>query len=183
MSPFRDYLAAPHKLAYIEGDERHSIPCIFCAIIEKNPRVITKVVYRDDQFMVILNMYPFNPGHVLVVPFRHVEKLSELNQEELNAFFWMGAKTVRLLEAAFNPVGINMGLNIGAAAGASITHLHLHVVPRYPRELGFMETTADTRTLVMDAETTYQRMHPHLHLLEDPQPKTKKQKGKKKKQT
>ncbi len=165
--PFRDYIAAPHKLAYIEGKERREIPCIFCAIIKGDPQVITKVVYRDDDFMVILNMFPFNPGHVLVVPIRHVETLSELNREELNAFFWMGAKTVRLVIAAFNPTGVNVGLNIGSAAGASILHLHLHIVPRYPRELGFMETSADTRTLVMDAETTYKRLEPHLALLQD----------------
>ncbi len=163
--PFRNYIAAPHKLVYIEGEERHEIPCIFCAIIEGNPRVITKIVYQDTEFMVILNMFPFNPGHVMVVPIRHVVKLAELDREELNAFFWMGAKTVKLVETAFSPTGVNMGLNIGSAAGASIEHLHLHIVPRYPRELGFMETTADTRTLVMDAETTYQRLEPHLQIL------------------
>jgi diadenosine tetraphosphate (Ap4A) HIT family hydrolase len=165
--PFRDYLAAPHKLAYIEGKERQEIPCIFCAIIEGNPRVKTKIVYRDDAFMVILNMFPFNPGHVMVVPLRHVVKLSELNQDEANAFFWMGVKTVKLIRTAFNPTGINMGLNIGSAAGASIHHLHLHIVPRYPRELGFLETTADTRTLVMDAKTTYERLLPHLDILKE----------------
>ncbi|MFX1540184.1 MAG: HIT family protein, partial [Promethearchaeota archaeon] len=71
--PFRDYIAAPHKLAYIEGKERTEIPCIFCAIIKGDPHVITKIAYRDDDFMVILNMFPFNPGHVMVVPLRHVE--------------------------------------------------------------------------------------------------------------
>ena len=103
----------------------------------------------------------------MVVPIRHVVRLSELCQEELDAFFRMGTKTVQLVEAAFDPTGVNMGLNIGSAAGASIEHLHLHIVPRYPRELGFMETTADTRTLVMDAETTYQRLAPHLDILEE----------------
>ncbi len=171
--PFRDYIAAPHKLAYIEGKERTEIPCIFCAIIKGDPHVITKIAYRDDDFMVILNMFPFNPGHVMVVPLRHVETLSELTRDELEAFFWMGTKTVQLVETAFNPTGVNMGLNIGSAAGASIEHLHLHIVPRYPRELGFMETTADTRTLVMDAETTYQRLEPHLHLLQDATTKKK----------
>ena len=73
--PFRDYIAAPHKLAYIEGKERREIPCIFCAIINGDPQVITKVVYRDDEFMIILNMFPFNPGHVMVVPIRHVATL------------------------------------------------------------------------------------------------------------
>ncbi|MFW9934949.1 MAG: HIT family protein, partial [Candidatus Thorarchaeota archaeon] len=87
--------------------------------------------------------------------------------EEMDAFFRLGAKTVRLVERAFNPTGVNMGLNIGSAAGASIEHLHLHIVPRYPRELGFMETTADTRTLVMDAKTTYQRLRPHLDILKE----------------
>jgi diadenosine tetraphosphate (Ap4A) HIT family hydrolase len=101
----------------------------------------------------------------MVVPIRHVVKLSELTQDETNAFFWMGAKTVKLVRKAFNPTGVNMGLNIGSAAGASILHLHLHIVPRYPRELGFMETTADTRTLVMNAETTYKRLAPHLDIL------------------
>ncbi len=167
--PFRDFIGAPHKLAYIEGKERHEIPCIFCAIIQGDPHVITKVVYRNDKFMVILNMFPFNPGHIMVVPLRHVESLSELTREESNEFFWMGTKTVRLVETAFNPTGVNLGLNIGSAAGASIEHLHLHIVPRYPRELGFMETTADTRTLVMDAETTYERLTPYLNILKEEQ--------------
>lgn len=167
MVPFRDFIAAPHKLAYIEDEERHKIPCIFCAIIKGDPRVRTKIVYRNDDFMVILNMFPFNPGHCMVVPILHAERLDELGREELKAFFEMGVKTVRLVEAAFNTTGVNMGLNIGSAAGASILHLHLHIVPRYPRELGFMETTGDTRTLVMDAETTYERLTPHLALLEE----------------
>jgi diadenosine tetraphosphate (Ap4A) HIT family hydrolase len=165
MVPFRDFIAAPHKLAYIEDEERHKIPCIFCAIIEGDARVKTKIVYRNDDFIVLLNMFPFNPGHCMVVPIRHVERLDDLNQEELNAFFEMGVKTVRLVEAAFNTTGVNVGLNIGSAAGASILHLHLHIVPRYPRELGFMETASDTRTLVMDAETTYERLAPHLDIL------------------
>lgn len=174
MSPaFRDYLAAPDKIAYIEGKERHLVSCILCAIIKGDKRIKTKIVYQNDKFMILLNMFPFNPGHVMVVPLRHVEKLSELSKEELHEFFWMGAKTVNLVETAFDPVGVNMGLNIGAAAGASIEHLHLHVVPRYPRELGFMETTADTRTLVMDADTVYERLEPHLHLLEDTATRTK----------
>ncbi len=174
MSPaFRDYLAAPHKIAYIEGKERQLVPCILCAIIKGDKRIKTKIVYRNDKFMILLNMFPFNPGHVMVVPLRHVEKLTELDKEDLHEFFWMGAKTVNLVETAFSPVGVNMGLNIGAAAGASIEHLHLHVVPRYPRELGFMETTADTRTLVMDANMVYERLEPHLHLLKDPTPRTK----------
>ena len=164
--PFRDYLAAPHKLVYIEGKERHEIPCIFCAIINGDPSVITKIVYRNEEFMVILNMYPFNPGHCMVVPIKHAERLDELTHAEQIAFFEMGVRTVRLVETAFSPTGINMGLNIGSAAGASILHLHLHIVPRYPRELGFMETTGDTRTLVMDADTTYERLAPHLDLLE-----------------
>jgi len=84
----------------------------------------------------------------------------------------MGVKTVQLVETAFHPVGMNVGLNLGEAAGASVTHLHLHVVPRYPRELGFMETVGDTRTLVMNAEIVYQRLFPHLHLLTDTEPTT-----------
>jgi diadenosine tetraphosphate (Ap4A) HIT family hydrolase len=164
---FRDYIAAPHKLAYVEGKERRLVPCIFCAIIQGDSRIPTKLVYRDAKFMILINTFPFTPGHLMVVPLRHVEKLSELDRETLTEFFWMGVKTVQLVEAAFHPVGLNVGLNLGEAAGASITHLHLHVVPRYPRELGFMETVGDTRTLVMDADTVYQRLQPHLHLLKD----------------
>jgi diadenosine tetraphosphate (Ap4A) HIT family hydrolase len=168
LSPgFRDYLTAPDKIAYIEGKERQMVKCILCAIIKHDKRIKTKILYNNKKFIVLLNMFPFNPGHVMVVPLRHVEKLDELSKDELHEFFWMGAKTVKLVEAAFNPIGVNIGLNIGAAAGASIEHLHLHIVPRYPRELGFMETTADTRTLVMDADTVYERFQPHIHLLKD----------------
>jgi len=169
---FRDYIAAPHKLAYVEGKERHLVPCIFCAIIQGDPRISTKIVYRDDKFMVLINTFPFTPGHLMVVPLRHVEKLSELDHDTLAEFFSMGVKTVQLVETAFHPVGMNVGLNLGEAAGASVTHLHLHVVPRYPRELGFMETVGDTRTLVMNADTVYQRLLPHLHLLTDTEPAT-----------
>jgi len=169
---FRDYIAAPHKLAYVEGKERHLVPCIFCAIIQGDPRIPTKIVHRDDKFMVLINTFPFTPGHLMVVPLRHVEKLSELDHDTLAEFFSMGVKTVQLVETAFHPVGMNVGLNLGEAAGASVTHLHLHVVPRYPRELGFMETVGDTRTLVMNADTVYQRLLPHLHLLTDTEPAT-----------
>jgi len=168
MTPvFRDYLCAPHKLAYVEGKERRMVPCIFCAIVKGDPRIPSRIILRTERLMVMLNLYPYNPGHLMVVPVRHVEKLQELSREELNEFFWMGVKAVRLLEEALHPAGVNMGLNLGAAAGASIDHLHLHVVPRFPRELGFMETTAGTRTLIMDLDTVYKRLSQHLHILQD----------------
>jgi len=143
------------------------VPCIFCAIVKGDPRIPSRILLRTKRLMVMLNLYPYNPGHLMVVPVRHVEKLQEMSKEELNEFLWMGVKTVRLLEEALHPAGVNMGLNLGAAAGASIDHLHLHVVPRFPKELGFMETTAGTRTLIMDLDTVHKRLSQHLHLLQD----------------
>ncbi len=117
--------------------------------------------------MVVLNKYPYNPGHLMVVPTRHVESLVELNEAEIAYLFNKVAAVINLLKKVYNPPGFNIGVNIGENSGASIKHLHVHVVPRYRSELGFMEVIGGARVLIETIEQTYNLLLPHISVLSD----------------
>lgn len=149
MEPYRRHLTTPNKLGYIRG-ERPDVPCIFCAVRDKNPQVDALEVYRTPFFMVSLNLYPYNPGHLMLVPLRHVESPTELTEEEVLALHHLQKKALAILEKKYRPAGFNIGYNLGPAGGGSIDHLHLHLVPRFFNEQGFMGTIAHTQLMVED---------------------------------
>ena len=131
----------PGKLGYVRG-ERPAVPCILCAVAERDPRVEDLVVFRRNGYFVTLNLYPYNPGHLMVVPERH--RLQML--------------TLRVLDEEYRPSGYNLGWNIGKASGASIDHLHLQIVPRYFTEIGFFDILSDSRVIVEDPKLTQERL-------------------------
>lgn len=153
---FPSYILVPEKADYVRG-ERPKVDCILCAIARGDPAVESLVVYRGGGFMVVLNKYPYNPGHLMVFPERHVEGIEDLNGEEVKQLFTLVQKAVRLLKEVYNPHGFNIGVNQGRAAGASIQHLHVHVVPRYLGELSFIDLTG-SRVIVENLKTTLEKL-------------------------
>ncbi|MDH4224764.1 MAG: HIT domain-containing protein [Deltaproteobacteria bacterium] len=139
---------AQGKLAYVKGTQRPDVPCILCCVAEGDPRVEDLTVYRRGAVLVTLNLYPFNPGHVMVVPLRHVEDYRDLTPPEAMEMHHMQRLTLNVLEKVYQPGGFNVGYNLGRSSGASIAHLHLQVVPRYATELGFYDIFSDSRALV-----------------------------------
>ena len=132
--------------------------CLFCGIARGDPKIYAKVLHKDKSVMVIMNIFPYNTGHLEVVPIRHVKDIEELSEEEFIKFFEMIKKSVILLKKAVKPDGLNIGFNLGALSGASIPHLHAQIVPRYKRDLGFMEVTTETKVMPESLEQTYKRL-------------------------
>jgi ATP adenylyltransferase len=153
---YKNYLWAVSRMKYVKMEKGGK--CLFCRIAEDDPNVEKRVIYKDKDFMVIMNMFPYNVGHLEVVPIRHVVELTDLDEREFNKMFDFLKKSVELLKKALNPKGFNVGINLGNIAGASIEHLHIHVVPRYERDAGFMEIVADTKVMPESIDQTFKKL-------------------------
>lgn len=154
-------LFIPNKMAYVRG-KRPDVACILCAVAARDDRVERLEVFRTDRWGVTVNLYPYNPGHVMLFPLRHVEDVRDLRRDEEREVTRLQRVTLDVLERAYEPTGFNVGYNLGRFAGASLAHLHLHVVPRYASELGFLDVLAHTRTIVEDPRRTLRRLRPRF---------------------
>jgi ATP adenylyltransferase len=132
--------------------------CVFCRAATGDDPL---VVHRGDSAFVILNLFPYNNGHVMVVPRRHIAALGEATAAELAELITLVRDAERVLTAAYAPHGINVGLNLGRAAGAGVAdHLHVHLVPRWNGDTNFMTVVADARVLPETLEQTAARLRP-----------------------
>lgn len=148
MQPRKNLFLAS-KYAYVRGG-RPKVTCIFCGILAGDPRVESLVVHKTELNFVCLNLYPYSPGHVMVVPNRHVKDPRELNDKEEREIQSLMKLSMTLLEENLHCQGFNLGLNIGVAGGASIAHLHWHVVPRYRNETGFIDIIGGSKIIIVD---------------------------------
>ena len=140
-----------------EEDADH---CVFCRIAASGPpSVDTGVLWVGSTTLVVLNAYPYASGHLMAIPLRHVRSLGELTDDE-GGELWTAARLgAAALETAYRPEGINLGANLGEAAGAGIPrHLHLHAVPRWKGDTNFMTTVADTRVLPETLASSWERL-------------------------
>lgn len=145
----RSILFVPAKRRYVRGD-RPKVECILCSLRKKDPKVESLIVARDKHVFITLNLFPYNPGHLMIVPNRHVMDPRQFSAAEAKA---VEAWTNRLLDALdklYQPMGYNVGYNIGTTSGASIEHLHLHIVPRFKNEIGFIDVIGGARVHVED---------------------------------
>jgi len=137
--------------------------CIFCNFALQDVGESSGVLYRDDSTYVILNAFPYGSGHLLVLPRRHVGTLQELSEHEYEQFFWTLRRTVSAVDEAYGADGMNVGMNIGLAAGAGIPkHLHGHVLPRWAGDTNFMTTIGETRVLPESLQSTWQKVRRHF---------------------
>ncbi len=157
----RNHLFSTEKIKYINGD-KPDVECILCAISERHPDVKTLEVFRSDSFIISLNLYPYNPGHLMVFPARHVVRLYELSNEEVMEFHRMTSNSIKALEEEFHPSGFNVGFNLGENSGASISHIHQHIVPRYSNEVGFLDVLSGTRVVVIEPEEVMRKLTSRL---------------------
>ncbi|TVR92861.1 MAG: HIT domain-containing protein [Spirochaetaceae bacterium] len=141
-----EYFFNFEKLAYVTGKKPEG--CILCLIRDKSPDVVNLTVYETESFIVSINLYPFNPGHLMIFPRRHTVDIRDFTSSENNELSLLVNQTLSVLDRLYNPAGYNTGYNMGAAAGASIDHIHMHIIPRYPRELGIADLLAGRRVLV-----------------------------------
>jgi ATP adenylyltransferase len=136
-----------------EGD------CIFCTKPKQNSDSTNLILYRGASNFIILNAYPYNPGHLMVVLYRHVANLEDLSNSESTEHFELIQRSITLLKKAINPNGFNIGLNIGKVAGAGVEgHLHTHVVPRWQGDVNFMPVLGETRVISEGLKATYEKL-------------------------
>jgi ATP adenylyltransferase len=151
---FKTQLFIPNKMGYLKGSKRPKVECILCCIVENDPRVTNLTVYQNELMGCSLNLYPYNPGHLMLFPVRHVEDPRDLTEEEQQEMIRMRNFAMGVLEKIYQPNGFNIGYNVGFASGASIAHLHQHIVPRYNRELGFVDIIGGSKIIVEDPSKT-----------------------------
>ncbi len=131
--------------------------CIFCQKPAEHQDAENLIVHRGQLAFVILNRYPYNNGHMMVVPYQHASTLEELDAPALSELMQLAIQALGVLRAMYQPQAFNLGVNIGAAAGAGIAdHVHMHVVPRWAGDSNFMTTVAGTRVIPEDLNDTYQ---------------------------
>lgn len=151
-----EYFFNFEKLNYVSGKKPEG--CILCLLRDGSEEVVNLTVYSDDSVMVSVNLYPYNPGHIMVFPRRHVEDLRECSLEEESRIWSVTRHALDLLDSTHNPAGYNVGYNMHPVAGASVRHLHLHIIPRYPNELGVADLLAGKRVLVESPTKTQERL-------------------------
>lgn len=145
-------------MAYLSNSERAD-GCIFCEAAAANDDEARLIVHRDARAFVLLNRYPYNNGHLLVVPYRHVPSLEDLDDATLTDLMLLSKQSLAVLRAVYQPQGYNMGVNIGPAAGAGVAdHVHLHVLPRWGGDTNFMTAIADARVIPEDLGVTWRRL-------------------------
>lgn len=144
-------LWAPHRLEYLRGENRpldtNDIACPFCAIPEKSDEA-GLIVYRGETAYVVMNLYPYNPGHLLVCAYRHVADLTDLSDAERNEISALTAHAMKTMRKVSAPEGFNLGMNQGAISGAGVAaHIHQHVVPRWSGDANFMPIIGKTKVM------------------------------------
>jgi ATP adenylyltransferase len=159
-----DYLWTPWRYQYMEQAVSGKQPaCVFCDAAARNDDEVTLVVYRGTSCFVILNRFPYTSGHVMVVPYRHVAELGSCEPAALGEMMHLAQRVEAALRGLYKPDGMNLGMNLGRAAGAGVVgHLHLHALPRWIGDSNFMTVTGETRVHPEELSLTYQRMRQAL---------------------
>ena len=160
-----DYLWTPWRYAYITNAAKGEVSadrCIFCEL-PKLPDAEAKIVHRGEHCYIILNSFPYTSGHVMVVPFAHLDQLQKLPEVAAREMMSLSQKMEGVLRQVYSPDGINLGMNVGRAAGAGVAgHVHMHVLPRWVGDTNFMTVTAESRVLPESLDETYQRIRAAL---------------------
>lgn len=155
-----DTLWAPWRMAYVEKATPVGY-CLFCEAAGNGQDEKSLVLYRGSFVFVQMNLYPYNPGHIMIAPYRHVAGLCELSSDEQHELIQEAARSTSLLRETMNSDGFNLGMNQGKAAGAGVEHhLHLHIVPRWNGDTNFMPVVADTKVIPQDLSGTYRTLAP-----------------------
>lgn len=146
----------------MSGTEKAS-ECVFCEASKEKDDAKARIVHRGDHCFVILNTYPYTPGHVMIVPYTHLDELQKLPAEAAQEMIALSQRMETVLRKLYRPDGINLGMNIGKAAGAGIAgHIHMHVLPRWVADANFMSVVGETRVLPETLEVTWEKMRAAL---------------------
>lgn len=156
----------PWRMKYVKRDNPPSAAhCVFCSIGDAPPDHDSEhlVLHRGQRCFVILNLYPYNTAHVMVVPYLHTADLVALDPDLADELFTLTRRSVAIITEVYQPHGFNLGMNLGATAGAGIAeHLHMHIVPRWTGDSNFMPVVGQTKLVPEELSDTYARLRPHF---------------------
>jgi len=160
-----DYLWTPWRFQYLaETSQGEPSDCIFCDAVRRNCDGETLIAYRGKKAFLILNRFPYTSGHVMIVPYAHVAELNLCEPGALQEIMELAQKLEGIYRLEYKPDGMNLGMNLGRAAGAGVAgHLHLHMLPRWIGDSNFMTVTGETRVHPEELRTTYERIRRGLH--------------------
>lgn len=157
-----DFIFTPWRYAYVSGPDTSkdkANDCVFCAAARQKNDKSALIVHRGMFCFVILNAFPYTSGHVMVVPYEHLDQLQQLPAPAAQEMMELTQKLEGILRELYRPDGLNLGMNLGKAAGAGIAgHIHMHVLPRWVADANFMSVIGETRVLPEDLATTYTRI-------------------------
>jgi ATP adenylyltransferase len=158
-----DYLWAPWRMNYIQNVDEKKGGCVFCELQEEKKDKDNLILFRGRNNFVIMNLYPYNNGHLLIVPFAHVADCTLLEDQVSSELWRLLCRCKKILASAFHPDGFNIGMNIGRASGAGIDqHIHMHIVPRWNGDTNFMPVTAATKVISQSLAEGYDQLIPYF---------------------
>jgi ATP adenylyltransferase len=158
-----DRLYTPWRFDYIKGASGEKTgfgdACVFCTLSSCEDDEQTFILHRAPRNFVILNIYPYTSGHLMIVPFEHTADFAALAKETSDEMMDLAKRAQGVLQQTYHPHGFNLGMNLGQAAGAGVSdHLHLHVLPRWAGDANFMSTVGETRVIPEDLRTTFDKL-------------------------
>lgn len=167
---FDDAVLMTHKAAYVKK-EKHYVKqtketCVICGIINQAESVESYELYRNDNIIVFLNLYPYTVGHILISPIRHLQGYDDLSKTELIEMAEMSQRVIKMLKHFGRTESMNVGWNQGPFSGGSINHFHIHYVPRWKNELNFFEIIARTRPMIQSLDQTLDLLKKYVPYLE-----------------
>jgi ATP adenylyltransferase len=152
-----EHIWAPWRMTYIESEKIGG--CVLCAKHTQSDDEKNFILYRGQLNFVMLNLYPYNPYHLMVVPYQHTSVIENLTDEERNEHFEIVSRCVAVLRKELNPAGFNVGINMGAVAGAGIEdHIHTHIIPRWQGDTNFVTVVSDIRVVPQALADSYQKL-------------------------
>ena len=153
-----EHLWSPWRYRYVTTEHTRS-GCIFCQIAAAAEDQENLVVLRARHNFIVLNRYPYTSGHLMIVPYEHVDTLERASEDTLHEMILLAQQSELHLREIYKPNGLNLGMNLGESAGAGIVgHLHLHLLPRWSGDTSFITTVSETRVLPEDLPTTYRKL-------------------------
>lgn len=153
-----DHLFTPWRFAYVSTADQQP-GCVFCTKLQEKDDPPALIVHRASHCFVILNAFPYTAGHLMVVPYEHVDELRKLSEPAAREMMALTQKLEGVLREAYRPDGINLGMNVGKAAGAGVAgHIHMHILPRWIADANFMSVIGETRVVPESLEETYKKI-------------------------
>jgi ATP adenylyltransferase len=158
-----DFIWSPWRYDYLASGGKKPVSCVFCLSEDRTHDADRLIVFRGTHNFIILNLFPYTSGHVMVAPYEHLDTIVSAKAEQLTEMMLLSQRIITVLNKLYRPEGFNLGMNLGIAAGAGIReHFHLHVVPRWTGDSNFMTIAGETRVLPEELQSTYKRMKAEL---------------------